>query len=149
MFLLLFAHSHPRPTPLPPTNFFKCNILGGVFFLFYILSGSPCSAVASGEAQGLLAVLCGGGGVLPVSLLGLFCLLLHWRADFSIPHSLFLLLVFVSVAQSCLTLCSPMDYSLPGSAVHGIFQARVLEWVAFSCSRGSSRLTVFVSIFST
>ena len=33
------------------------------------------------------------------------------------------------VAQSCLTLSDPMDYSLPGSSVHGIFQARVLEWV--------------------
>ena len=32
------------------------------------------------------------------------------------------------VAQSCLTLCNPMDCSLPGSSVHGIFQARVLEW---------------------
>ena len=35
-----------------------------------------------------------------------------------------------SVAQSCPTLCSPMDYSPPGSSVHGIFQARILEWVA-------------------
>ena len=34
------------------------------------------------------------------------------------------------VAQSCLTLSDPMDYSLPGSSVHGILQARVLEWVA-------------------
>ena len=34
------------------------------------------------------------------------------------------------VAQSCPTLCYPMDCSLPGSSVHGIFQARVLEWVA-------------------
>jgi len=34
------------------------------------------------------------------------------------------------VAQSCPTLRDPMDYSLPGSSVHGIFQARVLEWVA-------------------
>ena len=34
------------------------------------------------------------------------------------------------VAQSCLTLCNPMDCSLPGSSIHGIFQARVLEWVA-------------------
>ena len=44
------------------------------------------------------------------------------------------------VAQSCLTLCDPMDCSLPGSSVHGIFQARVLEWVVISFSRGSSRL---------
>ena len=37
-----------------------------------------------------------------------------------------------SVAQSCLTLCNPMDCSLPGSSIHGIFQARILEWVAIS-----------------
>ena len=42
------------------------------------------------------------------------------------------------VAQSCLTLCDPMDCSLPGSSVHGIFQAIVLEWIAISFSRGSS-----------
>ena len=44
------------------------------------------------------------------------------------------------VAQSCLTLCDPMDCSLSGSSVHGIFQARVLEWIVISFSRGSSRL---------
>jgi len=36
------------------------------------------------------------------------------------------------VAQSCLTLSDPMDYSLPGSSIHGIFQARVLEWGAIT-----------------
>ena len=41
------------------------------------------------------------------------------------------------VAQSCLTLCDPMDCSLPGSSLHGILQARVLEWIAISFSRGS------------
>ena len=41
--------------------------------------------------------------------------------------------------QSCPTLCDPMDCRLPGSSVHGIFQARILEWVAISFSRGSSR----------
>ena len=35
------------------------------------------------------------------------------------------------IAQSCATLCSPMDCSLPGSSNHGIFQARVLEWLPF------------------
>ena len=39
------------------------------------------------------------------------------------------------VAQSCPTLCNPMDCSLPGSSIHGIFQARILEWVAISFSR--------------
>ena len=43
------------------------------------------------------------------------------------------------VAQSCLTLCDAVDCSLPGSFVHGILQARILEWVAISFSRGSSR----------
>ena len=43
------------------------------------------------------------------------------------------------VAQSCLTLCDPMDCSLPGSPVHGIFQARILEWGAISFSSGSSQ----------
>ena len=43
------------------------------------------------------------------------------------------------IAQSCPTLCNPMDCSLPGSSIHGIFQARVLEWAAISFSRGSSR----------
>ena len=43
------------------------------------------------------------------------------------------------VIQSCPNLCDPMDCSLPGSSLHGIFQARVLEWVAISFSRGSSQ----------
>ena len=43
------------------------------------------------------------------------------------------------VAQSCPTLSYPMDYSLTGSSIHGIFQARILEWVAISFFRGSSR----------
>ena len=43
------------------------------------------------------------------------------------------------VAQSCPTLCDPVDCSLPGSSVHGICQARILEWGAISFSRGSSR----------
>ena len=42
--------------------------------------------------------------------------------------------------QSCPTLCNPMDCSLPSSSFHGIFQARILELVAISFSRGSSRL---------
>ena len=42
-------------------------------------------------------------------------------------------------AQSCLTLCNPMDCSPPGSSAHGILQARILEWVSNSSSRESSR----------
>jgi len=42
-------------------------------------------------------------------------------------------------AQLCLTLCDPTDNSPPGSFVHGIFQARILEQITISCSRGSSQ----------
>ena len=42
---------------------------------------------------------------------------------------------FSSVAQSCPILCDPMDYTPPGSSIHGIFQERILEWVAISFSR--------------
>ena len=42
------------------------------------------------------------------------------------------------IAQSCLTLCDPMDCSSPGSSIHGIFQARILEWVVISFSRKPS-----------
>ena len=52
-------------------------------------------------------------------------------------NSSFLCITIVS--QSCLTLCDPMAYILPGSSVHGILQARILEWVAVPSSRGSSR----------
>ena len=43
------------------------------------------------------------------------------------------------VAQSCPTLCDPIDCSLSGSSIHGIFQARVLEWIAISFSTGFSQ----------
>ena len=49
------------------------------------------------------------------------------------------LYVKVLAAQLCLTLCDPMDYTLPGSFVHGILQATILRWVAIPFSRGSSQ----------
>jgi len=45
----------------------------------------------------------------------------------------------VLITQSCPTLWKSMDCSPPGFSVHGIFQARILEWVAISSSRGSSQ----------
>ena len=51
----------------------------------------------------------------------------QWRKEWS------------EVAQSCLTLCDPMDCSPPGFSFHGILQARILEWVAISFCRGSSQ----------
>ena len=60
----------------------------------------------------------------------------------SVPRAV-LILVLKSqvgeVTQSCPTLCDPVDFSLPSSSVHWILQARMLEWVAISFSRGSSQ----------
>ena len=50
----------------------------------------------------------------------------------------FLQIVKVKVTQVCLTLCYPMDCSMPGSSANGILYARILEWVAIPFSRGSS-----------
>ena len=50
------------------------------------------------------------------------------------------------ISQSCPTFCNPMDCSLPGFSIHGIFQARVLEWVAISFSKGSSPPRVWTRV---
>ena len=50
-----------------------------------------------------------------------------------------LFIMKVKVTQLCLTLCDPVDYILPCSPVHGILQARVLEWFAILFSKGSSQ----------
>ena len=52
------------------------------------------------------------------------------------------------VSQSCPTLCDPTDCSLPGSSIHGIFQARVLEWVAIAFSDNTMLLLLLLSRFS-
>ena len=61
---------------------------------------------------------------------------LCWEKIYSAPLKV---KVKVLVAESHLILCWPMDCSLTGSCAHGIFQARILEWVAMPSSRGSSR----------
>ena len=62
-------------------------------------------------------------------------ILLYW----TFCYSHFNVCVPANLLQACLTLCDPMDYSLPGSSVHGILQARILEWIAMPPSRESSR----------
>ena len=55
---------------------------------------------------------------------------------------------FSSVTQSCPTLCDPMDHSSPGSSVHGIFQARVLQWGAIAFSVALTRWTFVGKVMS-
>ena len=49
------------------------------------------------------------------------------------------MVVYAKSLKLCPTLCNPMDCSPPGPSVHGIFQARILKWVAMPSSRGSSQ----------
>ena len=75
--------------------------------------------------------------------LGCHCLLRYICIHYALIHTLNIciyikhLFWFGLVAKLCPTLVDPMDCSLPGSSVHGILQARTLEWVAISFSRGS------------
>ena len=55
-----------------------------------------------------------------------------------LPEVILCVCVCVLVTQWCPTLCNPMDYSPPGSSIHGVLQARILEWVTMPSSRGSS-----------
>ena len=85
------------------------------------------------QMEGVLEVQ-GGDGCTAVCL----CFYCHWlcsKMTKTVNGTLRMLLA----ARSCLTLCDPMDCSLPGSSVHGVSQARKLKWVAMSSSRGSSQ----------
>ena len=55
------------------------------------------------------------------------------------PSRMISMVTKVKVTQSCLTLCNPMDCSVPDSSIHGILLARILEWVTIPFSRGSSQ----------
>ena len=73
---------------------------------------------------------------------------LKWPCDEESPSIIIITLCVYSVAKTCPTPCNPMDCSPPGSTVHGISQARILQWVAISFSReytnsaGSTGLTL-------
>ena len=82
----------------------------------------------------------------PSSLKILHCLY-NWYHEYVLFNTQYIYLKnFISkvdrwgeVAQSCPTLCDPIDCNLLGFSVHGILQARIQEWIAISFSRGSSR----------
>ena len=76
---------------------------------------------------------------MPVVYLYVFC----GEMSFEILYTFFLMFLSCEseseVTQSSLTLCDPMDCSPPGSSIHGILQAKILEWVVISFSKGSSQ----------
>ena len=98
--------------------------------------------------------VCGSSSVLLISLFVSFLFVLWGEKNNFKEHSIrklflknmsvdtctrmFIMALFVR-AKSCLTLCDPKNCSPTGSSVHGILQARILEWVAMPSSRGSSQ----------
>ena len=77
----------------------------------------------------------------------------HDWATHTFFHTMYAILytlhtVLVKVTQSCPTLCSHVDYSPPCSSVHGILQARILEWVAIPLYRGSSQPRDWTRLFT-
>ena len=67
------------------------------------------------------------------------CRTCGWRYSFGLRTDMSGVCVLAQLLQSCLTLCHPKDCSPSGSSVHGILQARILEWVAILFSRGYSQ----------
>ena len=61
--------------------------------------------------------------------------MLRFKPTFSLSSFAFFKRLFAKLLQSCPILCDPMDCSLPGSSIHGIFHARVLEWAAIAFSK--------------
>ena len=93
---------------------------------------------------------------IPTPMLPLLCsasdhaLGVCWLWGTLLSLAAFPLLIFkkvVLITQSCLTLCDPMDCSPPGSSVHGILWARIVEWIAIPFSRGFSRLRNQTPVF--
>ena len=119
-----FAPDQPHSPPL--TKFFSVLLPSPLSFGECMLSvGKLALGIKKGQGQILLSA---SGGY--------SCKLCF---KYSKTNHLSLCLSSCLVTQLCPTLCDPVDCSPPGSSVHGILQARILDWVAISLSRGSSQ----------
>ena len=78
--------------------------------------------------------------VMTISVANVISLLLFGSWMINAPNYGQAVLLCSSVTKLCSTHCDPMDCSLPGSSVHGIYQARILEWVAISLSIKQKRI---------
>ena len=129
--------SHPLSSPSPPApnlsqhqGLFKW--VSSVHQVAKVLGFQP-----PGKSSFYFAVGFGIVGWWCLLFCVFFLLLLSFTAKhFALYGHTFISITVLSHPQACPTLCDPMDSSLPGSSVHGILQARILEWVAMPSSRG-------------
>ena len=134
--LILWA----RPQGVKWSNVLSCMGCVWLFVTLWTVPHQTSLSMGFSRQEYWSGSLCPSPGELPTQGLNLGppqCrqILYHW-ATWEVP---FWYESEGEVAQSCLTLCNPMDCSLPGSSVHGIFQTRILEWVAISFFRRSSQ----------
>ena len=136
---VMIPSNHPILKPLRRKVYnFACMLSRGQICDLYIdcsLPGSSVHGILQARTLDWVAMPSSRGSSPQRYGTRLLCLL-HWQAG-SLPLAPHKTLC-VLVAQLCLTLCDPTDCSPPGSNVLGIFQARILEWVAIPFCRGSS-----------
>ena len=115
------------PPPLPPLHYFT---------MFCLLMWFCQTNKAIGNIEGtILCLTLGNTSSIRLRNKSFNCKLNEYNSTWARKLKVCVCLV----TQSWLSLCDPMDCSLPGSSVYGIFQARILEWVAIPYSRGSSQ----------
>ena len=135
--------------PLFLLRMYVCWVASAPFITKSMLSPLKCFCTLLKISWSFLA------SSVPLIYICILLPILHslYYSSFMVNHKLIYIYIYVSayiqciiyiivnneVTQSCLSLCDPIDCSLPGSSVHGVFKARILEWVAISFSRGSSR----------
>ena len=121
------------------TNFFQSC---GHWWVFQICPSIYCSTLTASAFR----IWNSSAGIpsLPLALLIIMLLKAHLTSHSRMSGSRWvttqswLLVCIAKLLQSCLTLCDPVDCCPPGFSAHGILQARILEWIAVSSSRGSS-----------
>jgi len=102
----------------------------------YFACGTLCKEVTMPTVKGGKGQASSPWGGLDLHQLFVILLTYHFSPIYLFIQSFIYISMCVSVAQSCPTPCNPMDCSPPGSSVHGILQARTVEWVAIPFSRG-------------
>ena len=108
-----------------------------VYFQLFI--SSPSLGLSSVSPSGLPGTPSGNGIAPSLYSLSLFMFVVIFQYTMHFIHIFYLSLCYCLASKLCPTLCDLMDCSPPGSSVHGISQARILEWLSISFSRGSSQ----------
>ena len=102
------------------------------------LSGSSVHGIFQTRVLEWVAISFSRGSSQPKNQTQVSCIAGRFFTDWAMREAPIILIRKVLVTRLCPTLCNPVDYSTPGFSVHGVLQARILEWVAIPFSRGSS-----------